>query len=214
MFEKKKLWQSKAFKYTKGMYVKAATLQSVSDEKIRLPAGDKLIHLQFRRFAGCPVCNLHLQSFARKQQQLHQAGIKEVIVFHSGKEALLQQTRGFPFSLIADPKKKLYKAFGVASSPWALLHPKTFLTIIKGVVVSFIEYLQGKHPLPSLRPEGGSLGLPADFLIDTDGKIIDCYYGRHADDHWSVEDVLQKATVAMSNNHYQKNYQPHKQLLK
>ncbi|HMZ13123.1 MAG TPA: AhpC/TSA family protein, partial [Mycobacterium sp.] len=30
---------------------------------IRVPGPGRL-HLQFRRFAGCPICSLHLRSFA------------------------------------------------------------------------------------------------------------------------------------------------------
>ena len=37
---------------------------------------------------------------------------------------------------------------------------------------------------------GGYLGLPADFLIDAQGKLLHVKYGSHADDHWEVDDVL------------------------
>jgi hypothetical protein len=43
-------------------------------------------------------------------------------------------------------------------------------------------------------PVGGRLALPADFLIATDGKIIDSHYGQHAYDQWSVEEVLARAS--------------------
>jgi len=36
------------------------------DSAWRIPEPDGLVHLQFRRFAGCPVCNLHLRSFASR----------------------------------------------------------------------------------------------------------------------------------------------------
>jgi hypothetical protein len=34
------------------------------------------------------------------------------------------------------------------------------------------------------------LGLPADFLIDPDGSVVAVHYGRHADDQWSVDQLL------------------------
>jgi|SRR6185312_4303195 len=185
--------QSGMFKYSKGMYVKDILLETILENKIEIPDAEALIHLQFRRFAGCPVCNLHLQSFARRQRQIADAGIREVIVFHSNHEELLKYTSGFPFDLIADPKKQLYKDYGVEASLWAILDPSAILSIIFGIINSTLEFLLGKRPLPSFRPEGGSLGLPADFLIGSDGKIIDCHYGRHADDHWSVEELLRIA---------------------
>jgi hypothetical protein len=34
------------------------------------------------------------------------------------------------------------------------------------------------------------LGLPADFLLDPDGTVVAAHYGRHADDQWSVDELL------------------------
>jgi hypothetical protein len=50
--------------------------------------------------------------------------------------------------------------------------------------------LWGKQPIPPLNPKGGSLGLPADFLIATDGRVLACKYGSHAFDQWSVDEIL------------------------
>jgi hypothetical protein len=36
--------------------------------------------------------------------------------------------------------------------------------------------------------------LPADFLIGSDGLVIACKYGDHANDHWSVDEVLAHAS--------------------
>jgi len=40
---------------------------------------------------------------------------------------------------------------------------------------------------------GGKLGLPADFLIARDGRILACKYGKHIYDQWSVDDLLAQA---------------------
>jgi peroxiredoxin len=178
-------------KYVAGMYVKKRVLTSTKGAAIHIPGSPGIIHLQFRRFAGCPVCNLHLQKMAKEWTQLEAAGITEVIVFHSTREELTKYADDLPFHVIGDPEKKLYKAFGVESSPYAVLHPRAFFPIAHSVFNNFKEYLSGKKPLPPLRPAGGSLGLPADFLIREDGKILEFNYGRHADDQWSVSDVLE-----------------------
>jgi hypothetical protein len=39
-------------------------------------------------------------------------------------------------------------------------------------------------------PKGGPLGLPTDFQIAPDGNVLACQYGSHADDQWSVDDLL------------------------
>ena len=44
------------------------------------------------------------------------------------------------------------------------------------------------------RVEGG-FGLPADFLIAGGGRILACKYASHANDQWSVDDVLDLANT-------------------
>ena len=34
------------------------------------------------------------------------------------------------------------------------------------------------------------LGLPADFLIAPDGRVLAAHYGSHADDQWSLDELL------------------------
>jgi hypothetical protein len=62
-----------------------------------------VIHLQFRRFAGCPACNLHLRAFARYGGELAAAGVREVVVFHSKAVELLPYYHTQPpFAVVAD----------------------------------------------------------------------------------------------------------------
>jgi hypothetical protein len=32
--------------------------------------------------------------------------------------------------------------------------------------------------------------LPADFLIDPDDTVVAVHYGRHADDQWPIDELL------------------------
>jgi hypothetical protein len=52
--------------------------REVSGPPVAFRASDRLIHLQFRRFAGCPVRNLHLRSVVRRHEEVEAAGIREV----------------------------------------------------------------------------------------------------------------------------------------
>ena len=173
-----------------GGLIAPRSLTAVSGSVVPVPDPRHLTHLQFRRFAGCPICNLHLQSFARRHSELVAAGISEVVVFHSSAETLAEHVNDLPFDLIADPSKALYRAFGVESSLRSLLDPRVWRFITGGVANSFAGWLTKGHRLPTMNPEGGRLGLPADFLIDADGKVIACKYGEHAYDQWSVDEVL------------------------
>jgi hypothetical protein len=47
--------------------------------------------------------------------------------------------------------------------------------------------------LGPVKPTGGRLGLPADFLIAPDGRITALKYGRHAYDQWTVDELLDHA---------------------
>ena len=40
-------------------------------------------------------------------------------------------------------------------------------------------------------PNGGILGLPADFLIASNGYIRAVHYGTHAYDQWTVDELLE-----------------------
>jgi peroxiredoxin len=160
----------------------AVAVKSIHGVDVLIPDPKvKWVHLQFRRFAGCPICNLHLQSFIRRNQQIKDAGIEEVVVFHSPDSSLLPYQGKFPFIVVGDPEKKLYREYGVESSILALLDPRAWPAIIKGNMAK---------DKPTGKPEGGPLGLPADFLIGPDGKIKACRYGRYAYDQWEVDEVL------------------------
>ena len=154
-----------------------------------MPDAGRLVHLQFRRYAGCPVCNLHLRTFATRHDELAAAGIAEVVVFHSRAETMREFQGQLPFAAIADPEKKLYDKFGVETmSPWVALDPRSWLAAGQAIARA-----------PSLRGATGSgeqhTGLPADFLVGRDGRILAAKYGRRVDDHWSVDELLRLAAA-------------------
>ncbi|MFI5717966.1 peroxiredoxin-like family protein [Nocardia sp. NPDC051750] len=172
--------------------VPARTLTSLTGEPIPVPDPTLLTHLQFRRFAGCPVCTLHLRSVVTRRDEIRAAGIREVVLFHSRPEELRRYAADLPLDLIADPERELYREFGVESGARALLDPRGWTTIARAVGAELSG--RGDKPAPPARPDGGRLGLPADFLIHPDGTVLAAKYGAHADDQWSVDDLLTLAT--------------------
>ena len=173
-----------------GSVVNRLRLRSILSEEVSIPDSAAIVHLQFRRFAGCPVCDLHLRSVASRHGELLSASIREVVVFHSSIDELHRFCMALPFDVIADPEKRLYAQFGVGSSPRALLAPSVWGSIIKGIFRSSVQALRRRTPLPSMNPPGGRFGLPADFLIAPTGVILACKYGSHAYDQWSVDETL------------------------
>jgi hypothetical protein len=55
------------------------------------------------------------------RSEIEDAGFKEVVVFRSTDEALLQHHAQFPFDVIGDPEKTLCRRHGVERSLFALL---------------------------------------------------------------------------------------------
>lgn len=162
-----------------------------------MPDPALLTHLQFRRLAGCPVCNLHLRSMVRREEEISASGVREVVFFHAPAQELRRYVADVPFALVGDPEKLTYREFGVESAPRALLDPRVWPTILRGVAVSLSEVIRGRKPLPPSRsPLGGRVGLPADFLIAPDGTVLAVKYGVHAGDQWSVDELVRHATQA------------------
>jgi peroxiredoxin len=178
-----------------GDVVRARTLDGL-DGRVELPRREGLVHLQLRRFAGCPVCNLHLATFVRRHGELVDAGVHEVVVFHSSTAALRRHAAGLPFAVVADPAKALYREFGVEARRRALLDPRAWPAIVRGVARSTWEVVRRRRRFPPVRPDGGRFGLPADILVGPDGRVVAAHYGAHADDQWSVDEVLRIAEGA------------------
>lgn len=159
-------------------------LVTIHGKPVRIPDPHLLVHLQFRRYAGCPVCNLHMRSCAAKHDEILAAGIREVAVFHSEPEDMLRFQGALPFAVVADPGKRLYAEFGVGTMPYTnALRLRSWRAAARGLASA-----------PSLRGIGSKgqsyLGLPADFLIGTDGTVLAAKYGKYTDDHWQVDELL------------------------
>ncbi len=159
------------------------TLTTTHDLEVRLPARTGLTHLQLRRFAGCPICNLHLQSVMRRRDELINVGVEEIIVFPSRRENLLKYHGDIPFHLIADPKRALYTELDARRS-LAAVGPAAMGAMARGVRAA------SRVPLV---PDGSAFQLPVDVMLRPDGTIVDIQYGRHADDQWTVEEILERA---------------------
>ena len=177
-----------------GNTVGPVELHTIKGAKVVIPDVENFVHLQFRRFAGCPICNAHLQSVIKRHNEIEAAGIREVVIFHSTLEELETYIDDMPIDIIADPDRVLYRRFGVETALRSIADPRSMSPILKGMTDRSVA---GKLRLRAgLRSaHGGHLGLPADILIDTGGTVIGTKYGKHAGDQWSVDELLRSAGV-------------------
>jgi peroxiredoxin len=176
-----------------GDVVPTRQLTTIRDSRITVPTPDALTHLQFRRYAGCPICNLHLRSVAKRHDEIVAAGIREVVVFHSRAEDMRPHQGQLPFDAIADPERVLYKEFGVEASIRAVIHPRAWLTPMNPKTYPIVARGLRAGGSPGPRHGDSALGLPADFLITPEGRVRAVKYGRHANDQWSVDELLSLA---------------------
>ena len=172
-------------KFKPGDTVPATTLVSVTGESIKFPDPNRVVHLQLRRFVDCPICNTHIAEMRGRAREIEAAGIKEVIVFHSSAKSIRSYQKDVPFVLVGDPKKALYKEFGVESS-LGFISRKSLGAAMRGIA----------HGHFGLRLSGGPFGLPGDFLIAPSGRIKAVKYGTHAYDQWSVDELIALAKGA------------------
>jgi peroxiredoxin len=174
-----------------GDKVNTRTLTTTEGAAIALPAADGLVHLQFRRFAGCPICSLHMHEVASRHDEITRAGVTEVVVFHSAADRLRRYVADLPFAVVADPDRKLYREFGVHNSIRGMLNRNVASAVGRGIR----QARSARSLAGALGPTENHLGMPADFLIAPDGAVVARKYGEHADDQWSVDELIRLATA-------------------
>src|SRR5437868_12093313 len=125
------------------------------------PAGN-FVHLQLRRFAGCPICNLHLRSVVARHDEIRSHAIREVVVFHSTVAELAKYEAELPFPLIADPERELYRRLGVERRAGSLLSARAPRAANAGQTAALARRSTVRAPGPA-KPPGGAWGFPAEF---------------------------------------------------
>lgn len=138
------------------------------------------------RYASCPLCNLRVHTLSQRYEAWRERGLDAIGVFQSPAEKMLQYVgkRQAPFPLIPDPDQRLYALYGAQSSWRGFL--KGWATRLPEIGQSVLN--QGFLPGSV---EGGLHRIPADFLIDPQGRIVEAYYGRDIGDHFPIERIEQ-----------------------
>lgn len=139
--------------------------------------------LSFYRYASCPVCNLRVHSVIKAFPQWSAQGLAVVAVFQSPVESITQYVgrQDAPFPIVADPEMALYRRFGVESRWGGLLSQRVITAVLRAFHKGFWP---GKVEGPAQR-------IPADFLIDAQGRIALAHYGSDIDDHMPLDTIAQ-----------------------
>lgn len=136
-------------------------------------AGKKLL-ICFFRYAGCPFCNILLNSLAERYPKLQEQGLEILAFIQSPGETVLGHTaKGqiprTPFPLIADPEREVYDLYDVGTSL-----PKIARSIFIAPKLLTTMY---KHRVIEGKIDGDMFLIPAFFLIGPDNlRIHEAYY--------------------------------------
>jgi peroxiredoxin len=137
--------------------------------------------LSFFRDAACPFCNFRIYELTHLHASLAALGLDIVAVFGSGQAEVLHFVARHPrpFRVAADPVGASHRRYGIERSFWRKL---------KAVVTRVPTLLRGLRIVGLAGLNTNNL-LPADFLIDEDGRIVEAYYGSDAGDRIPLERV-------------------------
>jgi len=143
----------------------------------------KKVLLTFYRFAQCPFCNLRIHDIIKNYDE-YKEHFEVIAIFESKHETLKKKmdTYDSPFRIMADRERRYYKSYGVG---------KSFCGMLKGMFFRMpsmiLSMFRGNIPL---YVDSSPLRMPADFLIDEDGKIEIAYYGKDEGDHLDIDSIL------------------------
>lgn len=130
--------------------------------------------LCFFRDAACPFCNFRIYELTQRHDRLARLGLDVIAVFSATPQELKRfvMSRPRPFPVLADTSSASYAAYGVERSFWRKL---------KALVTRVPTLIKGLRIVGLAGLNTGNL-LPADFLIDEQGRIVEAWYGRDAGD--------------------------------
>lgn len=156
-------------------------LTDIDGKPVAIGDGQRRTLLCFFRDAACPFCNFRVYQLTSHHQELADLGLDIVAVFTSTPEAVRRfvSRQPRPFPVIADPTSSAHAIYGIERSFWRKL---------KAIVTRIPTLINGLRIVGVAGLNTTNL-MPADFLIDEKGTIVEAYYGRDAGDHIPFERV-------------------------
>jgi thioredoxin-dependent peroxiredoxin len=162
-------------------------VQDIYDQKIR-PSnfkGKKLL-LSFYRNVACPFCNLRVYQLSKLAQTFKEHNLELIFVFETPKAHILRSSfhSGMsPIPIIADPDLVLYEQYGIEKSK-VKVSTSMFKT---GFLRGFTAAKQLGVKIDTQEKE--NFTLPADFLINEEGKIVQIHYGSSVQDNIPLAEI-------------------------
>lgn len=159
----------------------AINLLDIHGQPVVIGGNGRRTLLSFFRDAACPFCNFRIYELTNHHKALASLGLDIVAVFSATQTEVLRFAghRARPFVIAADPTNAAHEAYGVERSLWRKL---------KAIVTRIPTLIKGLRLVGWAGLNTGNL-MPADFLIDEDGRIVETYYGSDAGDRIPMERI-------------------------
>lgn len=147
--------------------------------------GDNKTAILFYRYEGCTLCRFDMMNLKEDYDAITAVGGKAIVVLQSDPDKLQREiTKGhFPYLVICDPEKKLYKALDIkpSSSMEEMIEAASKEKMLK-VRDSGLEH--GDY-------EGEEMQLPAFFVVDKDLNVLHSHYGKAITDMPEVDEIVE-----------------------
>ena len=166
-------------------------LIDINGQPVQVGHGRKMLLSLFRE-ATCPFCNFRVYDLTNNYPGLSNLGLDIVVVFKSDREEVLKfiASRPRPFRMVADPDGNAHQAFFANISTWGK---------IKAMMFRLPSMMRGMG-MVGMRSMATSNLMPADFLIDEQGTVVETYYGEDAGDHIPMERIELFAVRGMASS--------------
>lgn len=160
-------------------------LVDINGKPVRAGEGRRMLLSLFRE-ATCPFCNFRIYDLTNNYSGLSEMGLDIVAVFRSDEQDVRQfiARRPRPFRMVADPAGIAHQAFAVS--------PSVPMGKLKAMLLRPLTMMRGML-MVGVRGMVTSNQMPADFLIDEHGNVIEAYYGNDIGDHIPMARVMQFA---------------------
>ncbi|HEX7324112.1 MAG TPA: redoxin domain-containing protein [Rhodanobacteraceae bacterium] len=131
--------------------------------------------------AACAFCNVYVYDLIERYERFVSHGLHAIVLYNAAQESVWHFVSGHPrpFPVVADARAAAYRAYGVEHSAWGKL---------KGLVLRAPTFIKGLRMVGAAGLNANTT-MPADFLVDRDGRIAAAHYGVDPADHISFADV-------------------------
>jgi len=161
-------------------------VEDVKGDKVKIEEGKKHI-LAFMRYIGCIWCQMDIIRLMKEKDKL-----KDVNVFvftESPKDVVreyIKEFPDFPFRLIPDPEKRVYKLYGVGRGNFFdMFHPLTIYEIMKFLTKYIKSYRFVKGGI-----NGDRYLRPAFFGVNEKGEVVFIQKGKVVADPIDIKGLI------------------------